>query len=116
MVAWIMVVVECKDSHFAQGFASGDMDRDAAALRLFVDEGHTVLLAQVRSSPTEALSFSKTRLISATLCRSNSINAIDVTRVKSQMSDVKYLMSMLLLCASLLMRVTLSYWLRLALL
>ena len=31
-----------------QGFASGDMDRDAAALRLFVDEGHTVLLAQVR--------------------------------------------------------------------
>ena len=25
------------------------MDRDAAALRLFVDEGHTVLLAQVRS-------------------------------------------------------------------
>ena len=32
-----------------QGFASGDMDRDAAALRLFVDEGHTVLLAQVRS-------------------------------------------------------------------
>ena len=89
MVAWIMVVVECKDSHFAQGFASGDMDRDAAALRLFVDEGHTVLLAQVRSSPTEALSFSKTRLISATLCRSNSINAIDVTRVKSQMSDVK---------------------------
>merc|ERR1711963_558420 len=29
-----------------QGFASGDMDRDAAALRLFVDEGHTVLLAQ----------------------------------------------------------------------
>ena len=54
MVAWIMVVVECKDSHFAQGFASGDMDRDAAALRLFVDEGHTVLLAQVRS-PKEAL-------------------------------------------------------------
>merc|ERR1712107_754367 len=29
-----------------QGFASGDMDRDAAALRLFVDEGHTVILAQ----------------------------------------------------------------------
>merc|ERR1719357_2312086 len=29
-----------------QGFASGDMDRDAAAIRLFVDEGHTVLLAQ----------------------------------------------------------------------
>jgi len=29
-----------------QGFASGNVDRDAAALRLFVDEGHTVLLAQ----------------------------------------------------------------------
>ena len=26
------------------------MDRDAAALRLFVDEGHTVLLAQVSAS------------------------------------------------------------------
>ena len=32
--------------HF-QGFASGDVDQDAAALRYFVDEGHTVLLAQV---------------------------------------------------------------------
>jgi len=29
-----------------QGFASGNVDKDAAALRLFVDEGHTVLLAQ----------------------------------------------------------------------
>jgi aspartate aminotransferase len=29
-----------------QGFASGDVDQDAAALRYFVDEGHTVLLAQ----------------------------------------------------------------------
>lgn len=29
-----------------QGFASGDVDHDAAALRYFVDEGHTVLLAQ----------------------------------------------------------------------
>jgi len=29
-----------------QGFASGDVDKDAAALRYFVDEGHTVLLAQ----------------------------------------------------------------------
>ena len=29
-----------------QGFASGDVDKHAAALRLFVDEGHTVLLAQ----------------------------------------------------------------------
>ena len=41
----------CDDLTFSdlQGFASGDMDRDAAALRLFVDEGHTVLLAQVTS-------------------------------------------------------------------
>lgn len=29
-----------------QGFASGDVDRDAAALRQFVADGHTVLLAQ----------------------------------------------------------------------
>jgi len=29
-----------------QGFASGDADKDAAALRLFVDEGHNVMLAQ----------------------------------------------------------------------
>jgi len=29
-----------------QGFASGDVDRDAFALRQFVDDGHTVLLAQ----------------------------------------------------------------------
>jgi len=29
-----------------QGFASGDVDRDAFALRQFIDDGHTVLLAQ----------------------------------------------------------------------
>jgi len=29
-----------------QGFASGSVDKDAAALRYFVDEGHQVLLAQ----------------------------------------------------------------------
>jgi len=29
-----------------QGFASGDVDRDAFALRYFIDEGHNVLLAQ----------------------------------------------------------------------
>jgi len=29
-----------------QGFASGDVDKDAFALRYFIDEGHTVLLAQ----------------------------------------------------------------------
>lgn len=29
-----------------QGFASGDIDRDAAALRLFVQRGHKVVLAQ----------------------------------------------------------------------
>ena len=40
-----------------QGFASGNVDRDAAALRLFVDEGHTVLLAQVGHSPTLSPTF-----------------------------------------------------------
>ncbi len=30
-----------------QGFASGDLDRDAAALRLFADAGCELLLAQV---------------------------------------------------------------------
>ena len=51
----------CDDLTFSylQGFASGDMDRDAAALRLFVDEGHTVLLAQV-TSPTVASKSSTT--------------------------------------------------------
>jgi len=29
-----------------QGFATGDVDRDAGALRLFVDDGHKVMLAQ----------------------------------------------------------------------
>jgi len=29
-----------------QGFASGDVDRDAFALRQFIDDGHTVLLSQ----------------------------------------------------------------------
>jgi aspartate aminotransferase len=29
-----------------QGFASGDLDRDAAALRIFVQDGHQVALAQ----------------------------------------------------------------------
>ena len=29
-----------------QGFASGDVDKDAFALRYFIDEGHNVLLAQ----------------------------------------------------------------------
>jgi len=29
-----------------QGFASGDVDKDAAALRQFIDDGHNVLLAQ----------------------------------------------------------------------
>lgn len=29
-----------------QGFASGDIDKDAAALRMFIDEGHNVLLSQ----------------------------------------------------------------------
>ena len=30
-----------------QGFASGDADKDAASIRLFVEEGHDILLAQV---------------------------------------------------------------------
>merc|ERR1719504_409394 len=29
-----------------QGFASGDAEKDAFAIRLFVDEGHSLLLAQ----------------------------------------------------------------------
>ena len=29
-----------------QGFASGDVDRDAFALRYFIDDGHNVLLSQ----------------------------------------------------------------------
>ncbi len=29
-----------------QGFASGDIDRDAFALRYFIDQGHNVALAQ----------------------------------------------------------------------
>lgn len=29
-----------------QGFASGDINRDAAAMRLFVEDGHNILLAQ----------------------------------------------------------------------
>ena len=29
-----------------QGFASGDCNRDAAALRMFIDEGHNPFLAQ----------------------------------------------------------------------
>ena len=29
-----------------QGFASGDVDRDAFALKQFIDDGHDVLLAQ----------------------------------------------------------------------
>ena len=29
-----------------QGFASGDVDRDAFVLRQFIDDGHNVLLAQ----------------------------------------------------------------------
>lgn len=29
-----------------QGFASGDVDRDAFAVRLFVEQGHKVALAQ----------------------------------------------------------------------
>ena len=31
-----------------QGFASGDLERDAAAIRLFADAGQELLLAQVR--------------------------------------------------------------------
>ena len=31
----------------AQGFASGDLERDAAAIRLFADAGLELLLAQV---------------------------------------------------------------------
>lgn len=30
-----------------QGFASGDAEKDAAAIRLFVEEGHQICLAQV---------------------------------------------------------------------
>ena len=33
-----------------QGFASGDVDKDAFALRYFIDDGHYVLLAQRRAS------------------------------------------------------------------
>lgn len=29
-----------------QGFASGDFDRDAEAMRMFIDEGHNILLSQ----------------------------------------------------------------------
>src|SRR5699024_737311 len=29
-----------------QGFATGDIDRDAAAVRLFIEEGHQLVLAQ----------------------------------------------------------------------
>ena len=29
-----------------QGFASGDIDKDAAALRMFLDDGHDLCLAQ----------------------------------------------------------------------
>ena len=29
-----------------QGFASGDIDKDAAAMRMFVADGHNILLAQ----------------------------------------------------------------------
>lgn len=32
---------------YAQGFASGDLERDAAAIRLFADAGLELLLAQV---------------------------------------------------------------------
>lgn len=29
-----------------QGFASGDIDRDAWAVRYFIEQGHTILLSQ----------------------------------------------------------------------
>ena len=29
-----------------QGFCSGDLDKDAASIRLFVDEGHELFIAQ----------------------------------------------------------------------
>ncbi len=34
-------------SPLAQGFASGDLERDATAIRLFADAGLELLLAQV---------------------------------------------------------------------
>ncbi|KAI5640707.1 aminotransferase class I and II domain-containing protein [Phthorimaea operculella] len=37
---------EEEDHHAYQGFATGDVDGDAAAVRLFVDHGHQVMLAQ----------------------------------------------------------------------
>jgi aspartate/tyrosine/aromatic aminotransferase len=33
-----------------QGFASGDAERDAAAIRLFVDDGHRIALGQVQTT------------------------------------------------------------------
>ena len=33
-------------THTQQGFASGDADKDAFAIRLFVEEGHDIILCQ----------------------------------------------------------------------
>jgi aspartate aminotransferase, mitochondrial len=53
MEQWKEISNECKKkSHIVffdsayQGFASGDADKDAASIRLFVDEGHDIFLAQ----------------------------------------------------------------------
>ena len=50
---WMQISQACKErEHFVffdmayQGFASGDVDRDAFAVRQFVQEGHRVMLAQ----------------------------------------------------------------------
>jgi len=53
MEQWKEISQLCKEQELLvffdmayQGFASGSVDKDAAALRLFADEGHQVLLAQ----------------------------------------------------------------------
>merc|ERR1719382_406167 len=65
-----------------QGFASGDVDKDAAALRLFVDEGHTVLLAQ---SFAKNMGLYGERAGAFTVCCSSKEEA---TRVESQVKII----------------------------
>ena len=72
-----------------QGFASGDAEKDAFAIRLFVEEGHSLLLAQsfaknfglcMASASARCRCYAKIRKKLPESCRSSSLSSGPCTR------------------------------------
>jgi aspartate aminotransferase len=86
---WDVLSEVCKEKKFLpffdmayQGFASGDCDQDAYAVRKFVDDGHNILLSQ---------SFSKNMGLYGERVGAFSVLAPDATKAKEIESQLKIL-------------------------